>query len=286
MILRLCLFLFVLSPLTIKLNAGILDVLQNSFNKEAPFLSEPTIRVLIKHDQPNVILEVKGQYKIYDPRTGRQISSGLSGKRRMVEPLEIGLRWGEEFPGIHQFVVVPVSSKGTTIVDGVEYHGEIYVYDIGGSISVVSKVDIEEYLSSILPQRYPEPLPSELQAAIAITGRTNSYYEAQSGKNPYWDVDAEKEKYYGYALGATSTGFENAISGTRHMVLHRVGSEGEWLVTPFAVDWRPSRDGRIYKGIMYSNITVEEAESMAKKGSNAVAILGKAFPSTSFRLMR
>src|SRR5262249_11555913 len=146
-----------------------------------------------------VVLEVKGKYKIFDPHTKEHISTRYTGKRKFIQAVSDGLKWGEEFPGVHQLLVTPDGPDVTIIVDGIEYHGPVYVYDIGGTISVVNQVPVEEYVSSILSQHYREPLSPETLAAIAIAARTSAYYSAENPKSDYWSIDAQQMGYQGFA---------------------------------------------------------------------------------------
>ncbi|MBA2727942.1 MAG: SpoIID/LytB domain-containing protein [Parachlamydiaceae bacterium] len=262
-------------------DAGIMDVLSRAFSTEAP-PKPPSIRILLAHDEPSVFLEVKGKYKIFDPHTNSHINTGFLGKRRTVEATLDGIRWGEEFPGVYQIVIIPDAPDTTTLVDGVEYRGKVYIYDVGGSISLVNQITLEEYLSSVLPQGYPEALPPNLLEAIAITARTDSYSLAQSGNNPYWDVDASKVGYHGHALSRTSKPLENAILVTQNLILHRDG-KADWVVNPFAVSWKPASGAKTDKGVVYSAFTIEEAVKLANKGATAVQILEQAFPDTSIQ---
>ncbi|MCB1119781.1 MAG: hypothetical protein KDK65_07465, partial [Chlamydiia bacterium] len=93
---------------------------------------EPMIKVLIAHDVSGVVLEAKGRYQIYDPHTKEFVVKRAQGKRKLIQPLKEGLKWGEAFPDLYQLVFVPDSEKTTFLVDGVEYQGNVYVYDIGG----------------------------------------------------------------------------------------------------------------------------------------------------------
>jgi stage II sporulation protein D len=260
------------------LHAGIGDLIKTTLTPEVR-TEPPKVRVLLLHDQPTVAIEVKGKYKIYDPRTNEQVSMNFQGKRRLMRAEEDGIRWGEEFPGIHQLVIVPDISASTIVVAGIEYQGTIYVYDVGGTLSVVNKIDAEDYLKAILPKRYPSTvvLPEEFLAAIAIVARTQNYANVQSNK--YWDVDAAKEGYGGYALARGSKAVENAITKTQYLALQ----EQEQGKGPFLPDWSPV-DGKRYQGTTYSLISLDEAQKMAENGKNAVDILKKAFPDASLQL--
>src|SRR5476651_289182 len=70
-----------------------------------------TIQVLIEKDAKSALLEIKGPYYIFNPQDGSRVASGLLGKRFMVHELESGLKWGQEFPGIHQIYIKPRSEE-------------------------------------------------------------------------------------------------------------------------------------------------------------------------------
>lgn len=259
------------------LHAGIMDLVTDAFTKKIP-AQPPTIRVLLAHDKHGVILETKGKYKIYDPLTGERVGKSFNGKRRYMQPLADGLRWGESFPGIHQLLILPDDPSTATLVDGVEYQGAIYVYDVGGSVSVVNSLPVEDYLNTILPLRYTGPLSEELLAAVAIAERTNYYYHALNSGTAYWDVDAVKEGYQGSALIRRSTPFEMAVSKTQYMVLAMPDGKGV-----LALDWiKP--DTQRYQGVTYSAITFAEADKMAQNGKNAGEILRAAYPMAVLQL--
>ncbi len=134
----------------------------------------PTIKVLLTHDQESVLVEVKGKYNLYDPRTGQLMSSRFKGKRRTLQATRQGLVWGEEFPGVHQMAIVPDDYNTKINVDGIDYYGSVYVYDVGGLISVVNDIHVEDYLDSLMSPMFQSEMPSELLEALAITARTNA----------------------------------------------------------------------------------------------------------------
>lgn len=262
--------------------AGIIDLMRSAFIKKE--VREPqSIRILLTHDQPAVMVEVVGKYKIFDPHTGQPIGLSYQGKRRLVQPIPSGIRWGEEFPGIYQMLIVPDAADTLIIVDNIEYRGAVFAYNVGGSISIVNKVNIEDFLSSTLPYLYRDPLPAELLASIAIVARTYAYYQVQHAPSPFWDIDATNAAYHGVAFSRRFKPIENAIRDTKYMVLNRMAQEG-WQATAFAAAWRYKNDARLYKERIYSAITLEEAESLAKKGLNAPQILRQAFPDTTIKL--
>jgi stage II sporulation protein D len=272
-----------LAPMAMtQVHGGILDIVVDAFTPK-PVVESPKIRVLLAHDQPGVVLEVRGKYKIYDPRTNTPVAVSYHGKRRLLQAQSVGMVWGEEFPGVHQLAIYPDSPNTIFYVDGIEQKGALFVYDVGNSISIVNRIDVEDYLSAVLPQQYKAQLPEELLAGIAITARTASYYSAQHSKTPYWDVDAAKEGYQGSALKFRSPAFDKAIRKTQYIALQH-SPEEEGKLTPM-VAWNNALSDKRYQGITYSAITFDEADKLAKNGKNAAQILKEAFPKASLELM-
>lgn len=260
-----------------KLQAGVIeDWFNYVWYGERPV--PPNIKVLIVHDQPGVVLEVKGKYKIFDPNNNAHITTRFIGKRKFVQALHDSIKWGEEFPGLHQIKIVPDDPKTTTLVDGVEYKGDIYVYDIGGTISVVNEVNIEEYLKSVLLPQFDSGLPEEELAAIVIAARTNANYQAKNSKNTFWAVEASKVGYDGQVPNHNDTALKKAINDTRYMIMEKDGAA-------FPAQWGSTTGGKMNKEkATFSRISLFEAEEMAKKGDNAAQILGKAFPGSAIKL--
>lgn len=251
--------------------------------KTAP-MENTFIKLLVVHDKPGVVLEVKGQYKIYDPHAGTFISTRFKGKRKYMQAVSDGMKWGEEFPGIHQIMIVPNTLSTTTIVDGIEYKGRIYVYDIGGTISVVNELTLDDYIRSTIAQQYQTTnLSDEAMNAVVIAARTNAYYLVQNPGSQFWTIDARKTGYQGHALITVSPKFEKALERTRNMVL----STEESGVKAFANNWGIGEgNSDAMKNIMASSISVVEADVLAKKGEHAAKILTKAYPNTNIKVLQ
>ena len=223
-------------------DAGMWDTISGYFStseKSAP----PTIKTLLVHDKVGVVLEVKGKYKIIDPHTGKHIGTRFDGKRKFIQALKDGLRWGEEFPGVHQLLIVPDEKLTTTIVDGIEYPGLIFVYDVGGLISVVNQVPIEQMLTLSLVQFQKQQLPPELAAALVIAARTTAYYYSGNPKSEYFSVDAQAVGYQG--TGALVSGpIEKAIQATRYMVMS-TSSPHDDIIKSFPATWKGDADTQV-----------------------------------------
>jgi len=277
MIARVSMFLLALMPITGNIDASIWDYFFSS--EVAP--DPKTIKVLIVDDKPSAMLEVRGKYSLYDPHKKKHISARFLGKRKPVQAASEGVRWGEEFPGIHQLLIAPEEDTTTIVIDGIHYRGIIYVYAIDGKVSIVNEVVLDDYLNSVLSVKYPGTLPEEMSAAIAIAERTNALFCATKSKSPYWSVDAHHVNYYGEASVKTTSSIVRAINATRQMVMS-VSKKAEGL-NPFPAGWMAS-SAENKSEIKLAQISLIDAENLAKNGKDAAEILKKAFPGTSLQL--
>lgn len=275
MLTRFTLFFAALISMATSLSAAVWDDRRASS-------TPPQINVLIVHDQVGVVLEVKGRYKIYDPNTNKHLTTRFSGKRKFIQAVRDGIKWGEEFPGIYQLVIVPDEASTTTIVDGIEYKGPIYVYDIGGTISVVNRVSIEDYLSQILSHRYKQEQSQEVLAALVITARTAAYYRVANPKNQFWSVDAKQVGYQGIPLINPTSPIEQAIKATRYMIMSK---SSDRQVLAFLAEWLEPGETPQSAQAVVSQISTADANTLAQKGENAAQILSKAFPGTKIELI-
>ena len=264
--------------------AGWWDNMKGLFSKQEPPVP-PKIRVLIAHDQDGAVIEVKGKYSLYDPKTDDHISTRFMGKRKFMQALVDGLKWDEEFPGVHQLWIVP-NDGVTTVVNGIEYHGSIYVYDVGGTISIVNEIGVEDYLKSLLAPQFRDPLPAEALAAVAIAARTNTYYQIEKPRSPFWSVDGRKIGYEGYAAVTDTTPIEQAIDSTRFMIMTQQSGTDEGA-TPFPAQWGSITGGKSASDpVVFSRISLFDAADMAGKGEHAAQILQKAFPEAKIVVMQ
>lgn len=279
--LRILLILLVIGPMTATANPGWWDSITSYFR---PTTAEkpPKMRVLVVHDQQGVVIEVKGKYKLYDPHSGEHISTRFVGKRKYMQAVRDGIKWGEEFPGVYQLMIVPDETTTTTLVDGIEYRGPIFVYDIGGTISVVNEVPIEDFLSSTLARRYQKELPEEFLAALVIAARTNAHYTATNPKNQYWSVDTSGVNYQGNAVIDQSSEVEKAIKKTRYMVMSRAVAGNPRQINTFPAEWKTEPVN--YTQPYISQITFDQAKELANQGQHAAQILMKAFPGVKIEL--
>jgi len=262
------------------LQAGIWDRIKSVFVASEE-VEPATIKVLLLHDVPYADLEIKGSYNLYDPYRNQRIATRFAAKGAKIQALSQGLKWGEEFPGVYQLTLVPDDRNIFVSINGKQYRGKVYIYDVGGTLSLVNEVEIEDYLSSTLPAKFQRPLSEEALAAAAITERTHSLHLSQYSENPYWHVNADDVDYQGVRTEDTNPLVAEALGSTRGMVMSKT-SIYEGRVTPFPVHLVAGRNENMYQGMQ--KVSIDDIELMAKNGDNAAQILTKSFPGTSIEL--
>ncbi|MCE5295010.1 MAG: hypothetical protein LLF94_10430 [Chlamydiales bacterium] len=224
----------------------------------------PTIRIQLMSDAEGSQIEVKGAYNVYDPRTGKKLDTAFTGSSYYMYPTVDGIKWGTEFPGIYQVLIVPDKVSTTLLVSGTEYRGMAYLYQMKGTLGGVNEVSLEEFVSSILSTHIPADITEqEALAALAIALRTEALYWLGTATNQYWDVKAGTVGYRGAAVERHDPAFDEALKTTKDMVMKKMGSDD--LVS---VRWFSAGE---------TVAPVHEMQKLAKEGKDARAILEKLF---------
>ena len=212
----------------------------------------PTLKILVLDDVEGALVEVKGAYNLYDPKTGKKRSSAFSSSSYFMQPTLDGIKWGTENPGVFQVTIVPDSPNSTILVHGIEYKGMVTAYQIEGAISFVNELSIDDYAASIVSERCQDkPMSKEAISALLIAARTDAMYLSQHGKTKYWDVRAQEVGYQGSAVCRHDKAFLDAAQQTARMIIS----------TPQQVAW--------IKG----ELPLEEIQKKAEAGKDARAIL-------------
>ncbi len=226
---------------------------------EALMPEGPKIRLLLAKGVPSALLEAKGSYCVIRKETGAMISNGSVGKRYVVHAIEEGLRWGEEYPGISHFIVVPTNKQTVFYVDGFQYKGAIAVYqDQNRHITLVNELTIEDYLRSTLALKFDHQMSDEAMAAITIGARTEAYAQALAGRSAgaAWDLKAKEVGYYGNGVAFQTNGVEQSVENTRFMVVESAPGQ-------------PLQQVRLLRS---------KVEELANAGQDAKRILQSYFP--------
>lgn len=199
------------------------------------------IQVLLEKDSQGALLEIKGPYYLFNPHDGSRTASGLLGKRFMIHHQENGLKWGEEFAGIHQLYIKPRSNDTSIFVNGIQYSGAVAIYGVSGRVNIINELDVEDYVKSVLTTQFPTPLEPEVMSALAIIARTDAYYHATRANDSFWHITAEETRFQGSALVVSNSCIDRAVDSTKHLILvHPEGGKN----LPFAAVWTEHSAGK------------------------------------------
>ena len=270
----------ILSVSSFQCHAGIWDRIRNVFVPEEE-ASPPQIRALVFRNEPATMLEVQGSFNIWDPYKNSKVSTKFSAKRELIEARPFGLKWGEEFPGLYQMKIVPDYPESRVVVNGTEYKGVVYIYDVNGKLCVINELDIEDYVESVLSGLFDKPLSKEAMNAIAIAARTDAYHHSTHSTNPYWHVDGEKSGYYGYAVTKKKNGVDRAVESTKYMVLNLATTYSGPKIQTFPTHIVKNETSLISAQPL---LPVSKIEHLAQVGLPADRILTSVFPNTTISL--
>ena len=198
------------------------------------------IQVLLAKNIDEALLESKGAYTIINPHDGTKVTSSVRGKRFMIKATPYGIKWGEEFPGVHQVYIVP--KEGTNLlINGIEYDGAVAVIKVKNKINIINEVDIESYLKSILTPQFQYPMENEVMAAIAIAARTTAYSHVKRNKDSFWHITADEVGYLGNAIIQPDSLVSQAIDKTKYFILIH-SKKGD--ARPFFAAWTENSAGK------------------------------------------
>jgi stage II sporulation protein D len=180
----------------------------------------PTIKVLVLQDVEGALVEVKGSYNLYDPNTGKKLDTAFSSVSYFMHPTTDGIKWGEEFPGVFQVLIVPDNPKSTVLVQGIEYRGMLYCYQIEGTMGFVNEISLDDYVDAVVGGIIGDKkFEKEALSAIAIACRTDAWYRATHSLTPFWAVKANQVGYQGVAMIPLDSAFSTMMKETRGMIL-------------------------------------------------------------------
>lgn len=218
-----------------------LGIVASIFANSESNLKPGNIRVLIEKDLSEALLEIRGPYYIFNPFDGTKISSGILGKRFIIKASTAGIKWGQEYPGISQLVIVPRSSDGSFLLNGIQYEGVLAVYKVNDKINLINEIDVESYLKSVLSAQFQYPLEPEAMAAVAIASRTTAYFQINKNKDTIWHVEANVLGYQGSALVVPDSAADRAVESTKYLVLLNSKQQGN---VPFMATWTEHCGGK------------------------------------------
>lgn len=227
-----------LSAAVLALPLGPSSLLADPGLQEVPMpavYSQATVKVLLEHRLKSAVLEVPGQYVVVDPKTGKRVTSGLFGNRFTIRPSEQGIAGTDMSSGVFQLQLIPRRGNRLFWVDGVQYCGTLYVYQIGNTLSLVNEVPIEEYVSAVVESNCNDSMHIETARAVAICARSDAWYHRQNSTSSYWQIYAPEVGFKG--VGGLTEESKGALASRATRGLYVVNSQFKESKGLFSSRW-------------------------------------------------
>jgi stage II sporulation protein D len=230
---------------------------------------EPIMKVLLTKDQESIMVEVRGPHNVYDPYTGKKLEAAFMGSSYYMNPTTDGIKWGQEFPGVYQIVIIPDEPSDGIFVNGISYPGAVAFYEVDNRLAAVNWASLDDFTSALVSSNFlpKETDQKEAIAAYAIALRTQAYQQILSSEHQFWDVSAENCGYRGNVAVRLDIPFREAIKATKKIVM--AGNEQSNIPMDFtkkAVD------------DLRQKMPISEVQAMARTGKDAKIILHRFYP--------
>lgn len=189
------------------------------------------VRVLLEDHPKAISLKVSGGYGIYDPVVGKRVTGGVLDKSFELRAGPDGLSWGEAFPDLYQFTLVPEGQPGFYLQNR-HFPGILHVYQIGDQLQLVNEISFEEFALALLSEQSWKNPPLEAVAGLAICARTQAATFSKVRSRQFWHVEALRCGYRG--LSASPLGAD-LLAQTKSLDLVLKGHHGDNLIP----EWTP-----------------------------------------------
>lgn len=189
-----------------------------SLLKTAP---QRRVRIAILKDVDDVIVRMRGRYKIIDPSNGRILEEGRRLQAIRIVPDRQGIQIGRTQYAIQQVRLVPGRDVG--IQSGrhdKRYRGTIDIIRNGqGRLLVVNRLGLEDYVRGVLYHEVSHRWPMAVLKAQAVAARTYVIYQMRAKKFEAYDVtsDIYSQVYGGRSAERYRTNL--AVKRTRGQIL-------------------------------------------------------------------
>jgi len=176
------------------------------------------IRILVQRDKPTVKVSVPASFEVLDDR-GRSVARGLKLAGATVKPVGQGIQWWEKVVPT-RFLVVKSIGNGIRVGSSGIYRDEILIYrNSKGTLDVISRLELEDYLKSVIPFEGNPKWTLESLKAQAVVSRTFALTKMLARRDEEYDVSSGymSQVYAGKQVESDRT--NQAVEATRGEVL-------------------------------------------------------------------
>lgn len=182
-------------------------------------LDDTTLRVCVLKDADQMVLTIRGSYKILALKTNQLIKKGRSLRKAKVVPTSSGLLISGEPFDIYGINIVP-RRNASIYIGRRSFRGNLDIIRTEEKrLLVINHIDVEDYLKGVLYHEVSHWWPIEALKAQAIAARTYALYQKSIRKDFDYDLtsDIYSQVYGGRLSEKLKT--NRAVKLTRGMVL-------------------------------------------------------------------
>jgi len=176
------------------------------------------IRILVQRGKPQVQVSTNASFEAFDDQ-GRSIARGTKLAGVTVKSAGQGIQWWDQvIPS--RFVLVKSIGNGIRVGSSGVYRDEVLIYrNIKGSLDVISRLALDDYLKSVIPFEGNPKWALESLKAQAVVSRTFALTKMIARQNEEYDVSAGfmSQVYAGKQIENERT--DQAVDATRGEVL-------------------------------------------------------------------
>ena len=256
------------------------------------------IGLLTQVEQAGVGTNVAG--RMIDTNTNKTVCTSDAMKGYILVPYknEIAIKKDGHFYGLGTGSIVLRPDKvGYVSTKGKWYHGKLMIKNIGGKLTVINDIELEDYIKGVVPSEMPPSWEYEALKAQAIAAR--SYALANLGKQSKYGYDLKdntEDQAYGGASSETNI-TNKAVDETNGLVLtydmkiisaYYSASAGGMTSTSIWGGYVPylhsvpSFDDNVVKKGHGVGMSQHGANNLAKQGYNAYQILQYFYQNVKF----
>ena len=140
------------------------------------------IRVAVVQKADNVVLSIRGKYKLVNQKTNGLLTSGRALRNSRVQAVPNGIHIGQQFYPCPRLRIL--AQKDVMIRQGKKsqrFRGIIdIISDKNQKLLVVNTLDLEIYIKGVLYHEISYRWPLEAIKAQAVAARTYAFYQSQA----------------------------------------------------------------------------------------------------------
>lgn len=260
------------------------------------------IKIGLQQDMGKTYIGTSTSGEIINGRTNRLLYNIAAMKAYELKPYRnsIGIKISGQYYDLgSNYVVIRPTGSGFVSAKRKWYRGCLVINNRNGALTVVNKVDIEDYIRGVVPSEMPSRWCVEAHKAQAIAAR--SYALSNVGKRASCGFDLKdtpEDQAYGGA-SAESAQTNQAVEDTKGIVLiynlkiipayysasagGQTSSAGDvWMHNLPYLKSVPSFDDNVKRCGHGVGMSQHGANNLAKKGYNAYQILKYFYNDTKF----